>query len=209
VRRPAVLQLGRFGPTCHTRVVTSISTGGFGGAGAKCRPGLAELARVRENCTVSEAGDFIDAALQYEVSPYAYPAGEQDGLERYGTSIGAIRGTIRDAQKRYPELSHDELTALSSELWAAAVFERRQAAIILLQSRNDQLVANDLTRLEGFIRSAGSAALVDQLVADVLDPMLARMDTTTLARVRVVIRRWAEDPDGTLRSVGRHLRESR
>jgi hypothetical protein len=157
---------------------------------------------------MSDAGDFIDAALRYEVSPNVYPSGEPDGLARYGTSIGAIRGTVRDALNRYPSMSHVEITALSSELWSAAVFERRQAAIILLQSHADSLVANDLTRIEGFIRSAGSPALVDQLASDVIAPMFARMDAATAARVRPVLTRWAEDPDVALRNVARRLNET-
>ena len=157
---------------------------------------------------MSEPADFIDAALQYEVSPYVYPMDEPDGLGRYGTSVGAIRGTIRDALKRYPGMGHDEITALSSELWSQPVFERRQAAIILLQSHVDILVANDLTRIEGFVRSAASTALVDELVADVVAPMLAGMDSSTGARVQVVLARWATDPNVTLSAVGHRLRAS-
>ena len=158
---------------------------------------------------MSEAGEFIDAALQYEVSPYSYPSEQPDGLLRYGTSVGAIRGTIRDALKRYPGMSHDEITALSSELWSAAIFERRQAAIILLQTHVDILVANDLTRIEGFIRSAGATALVDELVTEVLRPMLERMDAATFGRVGVVLGRWASDGDATLKSVALHLQDDR
>jgi hypothetical protein len=154
---------------------------------------------------MSDAADFVDAALQYEVSPYVYPADEPDGLVRYGTSVGAIRGTIRDALNRYPGMTHDEITALSSELWEPPVFERRQAAIILLQSHVDLLVSNDLTRIEGFLRSAGSAVLVDQLTADVISPMFAQMDAATLARVRPVLTRWVADPDVTLGIVARRL----
>jgi hypothetical protein len=154
---------------------------------------------------MSSAGNFIDSALQYEVSPYSYPTDEPDGLRRYGTSVGAIRGTVRDVLKRYPAMSHDEITALSSELWSAEVFERRQAAIILLQTSVDLLVANDLTRIEGFIRLAASRVLVDQLVTDVVGPMLARMDAPTLIRVQTVLGRWATDSDGTLGSVARRL----
>jgi hypothetical protein len=62
---------------------------------------------------MSDVGGFIDAALQYEVSPYSYPSDETDGLLRYGTSVGAIRGTIRDVLKRYPGMSHDDIRALS------------------------------------------------------------------------------------------------
>jgi hypothetical protein len=157
---------------------------------------------------MSEQADFIDAALQYEVSPYVYPTDEPDGLVRYGTSVGAIRGTIRDTHKKFPGMTHDEITALSSELWTQPVFERRQAAIILLQSQVGILVANDLTRIEGFIRSAGSDALVAQLAADVVTPVLAAMNGSTLARVRVVLARWLADPNPALSAVGRELNES-
>ena len=80
------------------------------------------------------------------------------------------------------------------------MFERRLAAIILLQTHVDLLVANDLTRLEGFIRTAGSAALVEQLRADVLAPMFAGMDDATLARARVVVTRWAGDSHASVRA---------
>jgi hypothetical protein len=154
---------------------------------------------------MTDAADFIDAALQYEVSPYVYAAEQEDGLLRYGTSVGAIRGTIRNAQKRYPAMTHDEILALSSELWATPVFERRQAAIILLQSRVNILRTSDLTRLEGFIRSAASGALVDQLVTDVVAPMLSRTNGTDLARVRVVITRWFTDADPAVVAAGSAL----
>ena len=154
---------------------------------------------------MTEPADFIDAALRYEVSPYVWPSEERDGLLRYGTSIGAIRGTIRDALKRYPEMSHDDITALSSELWLPPVFERRQAAIILLQSNVTMLVANDLTRIEGFIRSADSDPLVQQLAADVVGPLFARMDAVTRGRVDAVLARWARDPSAPLAAVARQL----
>jgi hypothetical protein len=157
---------------------------------------------------VSEEADFIDAALQYEVSPYVYPIEEPDGLTRYGTSVGAIRGTVRDARRRYPGMSHDDMAALSSELWAAPVFERRAAAIVLLQTFVESLVANDLTRIEGFLRTAASTALVEQLTADVLLPMFDRMDASTLARVRPVLARWVADPDATISTTGVRLREA-
>jgi hypothetical protein len=152
---------------------------------------------------VTDAADFIDAALQYEVSPYTYPSDDPGGLLRYGTSVGAVRGTIRDALKRYPSMSHDQVTGLSSELWGVPVFERRQAAIVLLQSQLEMLVANDLTRIEGFLRTAASASLVAQLQSDVLAPMLAAMDEGTLPRVRAVLRRWATDPSPAVASAAR------
>lgn len=147
---------------------------------------------------MSDAGDFIDAALQYEVSPYVYPAGTNDGLTRYGTSIGAIRGTVRNALKRYPAMPRDELLTLCSELWAPPIFERRLAAIVLMQTRVDELIVTDLTRIEGFLRTAGTEELIQPLVADVVLPFVRRLDATNedaAAKARVVLRRWAAEPN--------------
>jgi hypothetical protein len=157
---------------------------------------------------VSDAGGFIDAALQYEVSPYVYPNGD-GGLRRYGTSIGAIRGTVRDALKRFPALSHDELMALSSELWGVPVYERRLAAVVLLQARVGELRAKDLTRVEGFIRSADSDALVQQLVIDVLIPMFTGMEATSANRTMQVLKRWADESDPALRAASLAVSRSR
>ena len=76
---------------------------------------------------MSEAGEFIDLSLQREASwrraeqlqsrLETEPAGS--GLRFYGTSVGAVRGTVRDAGRRYPGLSRDEVAALSSELWGS------------------------------------------------------------------------------------------
>ena len=149
---------------------------------------------------MSEPFDFIDAALQYEVSPHRYPDGASDGLLRYGTSVGAIRGTVRDLARRYPGMAHDQVTALSSELWAEPVFERRLAAVVLLQGNVSLLVVTDLTRIEGFIRSAGTPELTGPLVSDVLMPLVAGLHQAARSRALTVIRRWAHEPDAALRS---------
>jgi hypothetical protein len=152
---------------------------------------------------VSGAAEFIDAALQYEASPYAVFTAETDELIHYGASIGAIRGTIRDVARRYPGMAHDEITALSSELWSPPVFERRRAAIVLLQSNGRLLIHTDLTRLEGFVRSAGSRALVDALVDEVLRPLIDGLDARDRSKAGVVLARWASDPDSELRRSSR------
>jgi hypothetical protein len=151
---------------------------------------------------VSDAGDFIDAALQRESSwerTEAWEAQLGNGMSYYGASVGAVRGTIRDAGRRYPKLPHDEITALSSELWAVPVFERRLAAVVLLQSNLRLLDNSDLTRLEGFVRSARLRALVDPLAMDVIGPMIERLDAPLRVRADAVLDRWAEDDDEWLR----------
>jgi len=151
---------------------------------------------------VSDAADFVDVALQREGS-WSRAADDrerlQSDLEFYGASVGAVRGAIRDASRRYPGLTHDEVTALSSELWAIPVFERRLAAVVLLQSKVRMLVASDLTRLEGFVRSAALAALVDPLAADVIRPLIERLDAVSRGRADTVLDRWRDDGDAWLR----------
>jgi hypothetical protein len=176
---------------------------------------------------VSDAGEFIDLSLQREASwrraeqlqarLETEPAGS--GLRYYGTSVGAVRGTVRDAGRRYPGLSRDEVTALSSELWgtgpggsgnggsglggsdvgAAPVFERRLAAVVLLQANVKLLTNSDLTRLEGFIRQARVRDLVDPLAVDVVGPLVDGLDVLARVRADSVLDRWVREPDAWLR----------
>ncbi|SEJ69361.1 DNA alkylation repair enzyme [Arthrobacter sp. yr096] len=151
---------------------------------------------------MSEAGDFVDYTLQRESSwEKADQASARlgDALKVYGASVGAVRGTIRDALKKYKKLSHDDITALSSELWDEPVYERRLAAVVLLQTKVGILVNTDLTRIEGFIRSAGTRELVEPLAKDVVRPLLARLEGTAGERADRVLERWATDPDAELR----------
>ncbi|KQN88704.1 DNA alkylation repair protein [Arthrobacter sp. Leaf69] len=151
---------------------------------------------------MSEAGEFIDLALQRESSWSRAEESEArhgGGHRYYGASVGAVRGTVRDALRRHPELTHDDITALSSELWDVPVFERRLAAAVLLQSSVRLLTNTDLTRIEGFVRSARMAALVDPLAVDVVGPLVAGLDTIGRVRAGSVLDRWVRDPDGWLR----------
>ena len=112
------------------------------------------------------------------------------GLRFYGASVGAVRGAVRDARRRHPELTHDEVTALASELWSEPVYERRLAAVVLLQGQVPTLLVSDFTRLEQLLRSAGARELVDPLVADVVRPLLDRLEGVDAARARRIVDRW-------------------
>lgn len=166
---------------------------------------------------MSEAGEFIDAALQREGAWYRademrlrHAGGHGTGgtagahapnrqLQYYGSSVGAVRGTVRDALRRHPGLTHDQVTALSSELWDVPVFERRLAAVVLLQSRVEVLLNSDLTRIEGFVRTAGLRDLVDPLAVDVVGPLMEGLDEQSRARADAVLDRWVREPDVWLR----------
>ena len=145
---------------------------------------------------MSDAGDFIRAALEYEGDVWR----AQDvrdrlgaGLDSTGASVGAVRGTVRDALRKFRGLEHDELTALASELWAVPVFERRLAAIVLLQTSVPVLKHTDLTRIEGFVRAGRVPELADPLAADVIGPLLERLDGTPRTKAESVLDRWMQD----------------
>ncbi|BCW48694.1 DNA alkylation repair protein [Arthrobacter sp. StoSoilB13] len=150
---------------------------------------------------MSEAGEFVDFTLQRESSwEKAMEARERlGGMKVYGASVGAVRGTVRDVLKRHKNLSHDDITALSSELWDEPVFERRLAAVVLLQTKVGILVNTDLTRIEGFIRQAGTEELADPLAVDVVKPLLARLEGQAKERAERVLERWSRDTDPWLR----------
>lgn len=148
----------------------------------------------------SPAAGFIDRTLRAEASEWrTWADGDASvgGLRVYGASVGAIRGTVRDALRRYRGLEHDDITALASELWATPVFERRLAAIVLLQGRVATLTGNDLTRIEGFLRDARVPDLIEPLAVDVVRPLLERLTGTEAERGRRIASRWAgSDAEG-------------
>ena len=143
------------------------------------------------------AADFIDRTLRAEGSEARAIADASrigGGLAFYGASVGAVRGAVRDAGRRHPELAHDDVTALASELWAEPVYERRLAAIVLLQGQVPTLLVSDFTRLEQMLRSAsGVGELVDPLISDVVRPLLARLEGVDAERAGRIVDRWARE----------------
>ncbi|MFC5930034.1 DNA alkylation repair protein [Cryobacterium melibiosiphilum] len=145
---------------------------------------------------MTDAGDFVDSTLRDEGSEYR-AADDQERLHSdlrfYGASVGAVRGTVRDLARKYPGMSHDDITALSSELWREPVFERRLASVVLLQANVSRLIGTDLTRIEGFVRDARLAALVDPLAIDVIGPLREGLDRRDQVRADLALDRWARD----------------
>ena len=142
------------------------------------------------------AADFIDRTLRAEGSEErasAEAARIGGGLRFYGASVGAVRGAVRDARRRHPELTHDEVAALASELWSEPVYERRLAAVVLLQGQVPTLLVSVFTRFEQMLRSAGVRELVDPLVAHVVRPLLERLEGADAVRARRIVDRWARE----------------
>ena len=151
---------------------------------------------------MTTAAEFIDRALQAEATELRAATDAARigaGLRVNGASVGAVRGTVRDADRRYPGMSHDEVTALAAELWSEPVYERRLAAIVLLQRHLAVLRGSDLTRVEQFLRDARAPELVDPLATDVVRPLLDRLGHPEATRARRIIDRWSESDDSNLR----------
>jgi DNA alkylation repair enzyme len=151
---------------------------------------------------MSDAGDLIDASLQREASWLRAEDLQSrwgSGLRYYGASVGAVRGTVRDALRRHHDLTHDDITTLSSELWSVPVFERRLSAVVLLQSKVRMLDNADLTRIEGFLRTAHMRELSDPLAIDVVGPLVSGLDVLGRVRADSVLDRWAREPNVWLR----------
>ena len=150
---------------------------------------------------MTTAAEFIDRTLQAEGSDARADADASrigGGLRFYGASVGAVRGTVRDADRRYPRMPHDEVTALASELWSEPVYERRLAAIVLLQRALPLLRGNDLTRVEQFLREARVPELIDPIGIDVVRPLLDRLEEPEATRARRIVHRWSESDDPNL-----------
>lgn len=163
---------------------------------------------------VAAAADFIDATLQKEGTWYrADDVGSRLGglLGSYGSSVGAVRGTVRDALRKFRTLEHDGVTQLASALWSQPgpgvlpIYERRLAAVVLLQSRVKLLRPTDLTRIEGFLRTAHTAELTDPLLADVVVPLLRGLGPRDRQRADVILARWRIDPAPGLPAAAAYL----
>ncbi|WP_445443778.1 DNA alkylation repair protein [Clavibacter sp. km1a] len=146
--------------------------------------------------------DFIAAALEREGDGYRAEAERErlrSDLEFVGASVGAVRGTVRDLGRRHPGMSRDEAVALASELWRSRVYERRLAAVVLLQTHVDRLDNGDLTRIEGFVRDARLRVLVDPLALDVIGPLVERLAGPSRVKADAALDRWAGEADVWLR----------
>jgi 3-methyladenine DNA glycosylase AlkD len=110
-------------------------------------------------------------------------------LEFLGATVWQTRAVVK-ATARAASLDHDELLRVVEALWAAPIFERRMAAVMLLELHPRQLGAGDLPFIERLIRDSLTWALVDGLAGDVVATI-----RTVDPSVESTLDRWATDPD--------------
>ena len=115
-------------------------------------------------------------------------------LEFFGESVWEIRRVAKAFVSGAKPLAHEDLTALVEALWAAPVFERRMASVVLLELHPKLLGPADLPLIERLLRESMTWALVDALATDVVGGILARSPAVT-----PVLDRWSTDPDFWIR----------
>jgi 3-methyladenine DNA glycosylase AlkD len=116
-------------------------------------------------------------------------------LEFFGESVWEIRRVAKSFVTGAPPMAHDDLVALVAALWAGPVFERRMAAVVLLELHPKLLTAADLPLIERLVRESPTWALVDALATDVVGGILKRAP----AEATPVLDRWSTDPDFWIR----------
>src|SRR6186997_114709 len=89
----------------------------------------------------------------------------QSDLEFLGATVWQTRTVTKELA---PSLDHDALVREVTELWSAPIFERRMAAVLLLEGHARELSVDDLPLLERLIRESKTWAFVDGLAGDVL-----------------------------------------
>jgi 3-methyladenine DNA glycosylase AlkD len=143
-------------------------------------------------------------ADQLEVRLRAFADAERaEGEKRYlksdlqflGVTMGQIRAAVKDAARGLPAVTHDELVMLVEALWAVPLFERRMAAILVLDRFAGLLRAADAPLVERLVRESRTWALVDPLSTDVLGGILGR----DAEGISPVLDRWATDADFWIR----------
>lgn len=138
-----------------------------------------------------EQARAIEAELARRGTPER-AAGEKKYLKSDMRFLGATLADIRRVAK---EVSTDARSdriatiALVEELWREPVFERRMAAVLILQLAAQTLGSDELGLIERLIRGSRTWALVDVLSGDVVGEMALRL------RIRRTLDRWARDGD--------------
>lgn len=111
-----------------------------------------------------------------------------------GVSVPGLRRIATAFRKEHPALDRAELLALCEALWETGVHEGCALAAELLEQHEPLLEARDVATIERWLRDARTWALVDNLAASVVGPMLER-----LPALRRTVERWARDEDFWIR----------
>ena len=142
----------------------------------------------------------IETELRQIASPERAVAEKKylkSNLSFLGATLGDIRRVtkqaVKDAEAQGAPLDHGGVLELAEALWKKPLFERRMAAVIVLEQYSAELRSADLTFVENLIRESYTWAFVDALAANVVGDLAVRY------KIRRVLDRWARDDDFWIR----------
>ncbi|MFL6182758.1 MAG: DNA alkylation repair protein [Actinomycetes bacterium] len=142
----------------------------------------------------------IETELKRSASPERAVAEKKylkSDLSFLGATLGDIRRvtkqTVKSAETQDAALKREGVLALVEELWQKPLFERRMAAVIVLEQHIDELRSADLRLIERLIRESYTWAFVDALAANVVGGLAVRY------KIRRVLDRWSRDKDFWIR----------
>jgi 3-methyladenine DNA glycosylase AlkD len=95
-------------------------------------------------------------------------------LEFFGVTVPDMRRVVTSALRGYPDLDGEAVLDWAVALWREPVFERRIAAVELLQQAAARLSGEHLATVEELIRGSFTWALVDGLACNVAGAIALR-----------------------------------
>ena len=141
---------------------------------------------------VSAAVGELESSIR-EVGTPERAESEKRYLKSDLTFLGATVWQTRAVVKGFAKsnaLDHGTLIALVTALWDAPIFERRMAAVQLLDLHPRLVGVADVPLVERLIRESKTWALVDYLAGDIVSGL--RFEDPS---VEPILDRWAADPD--------------
>ena len=115
-------------------------------------------------------------------------------LVHFGASVPAIRSVAKRVAEQHPDLTHDDLIKMVTDLWSELDHERRMVTVELLALYSERLGPDDFDLIECLLRESRTWALVDGLAASVVGRLVERY-----GEIGPVLPRWAADDDFWLR----------
>ncbi|MBI4730027.1 MAG: DNA alkylation repair protein [Acidobacteria bacterium] len=111
-------------------------------------------------------------------------------LKHFGTSVPETRRVVVTFARERPSLTRRDVIALVKALWSEPVFERRWAAVEMLERFSPVIGPRDIALVERLIRESRTWALVDGLAATVSGSLVERFP-----ELGATLDRWARDED--------------
>ena len=94
-------------------------------------------------------------------------------LDFVGVPVPAVRAAIAGWSRAQGDVSRQDAIALAGALWETSIFERKLAAVVVLERFAGLLTTTDLPFVNGLIEDSETWALVDGLAVNVAGTIVA------------------------------------